>query len=376
MVAAMADKPRTGRARRVLKRGAVGLAVVLGAIGAVLAFDVLWNPTVPLAAPRVVTRVRHGSDVTVVLGGDFAPTSRAMGPIRAHGYHFPYETTASILRDADVSFANLESPITQSNAAFWPYKDWIYRVDPEAVAAWQWLGLDAVNLANNHVIDYRERGLRDTLDYLSAGRIEQVGAGRSESAARRPLVFDVSGTRVGILAYLEDRIDFRSYLRTFAVGDGAGCAKLGRVDVEEDVRRLRPLVDVLVVSVHWGANYADVTEQQEEWAHALAGLGVDVVAGHGSHVAQRVERIGRTVVLHSLGNYAWGARGLPEVRLGMLARLHIAPRNGRAAGRITHVDLIPLFTQNRTVNYQPQILPPAELAPLVPDDPFWHATTE
>lgn len=371
MVCAMA-----GRARRVIKRVALGLALVLAAVGALLAFDVVWNPSVPLAAPRVVRRAPQGTDVTVVLGGDFAPTSRSMWFIRKYGYHYPYEPTAAILRNADVSFANLESPITRSRSQFWPFKDWIYRVEPEAIPAWQWLGLDVVSLANNHVIDYRERGLLDTLDTLAAGGIEEVGAGRTESEARRPLVFDVGGTRIGLLGYMEDRIDFRSYLRTFAVGDSSGCAKLVRADVEEDVRRLRPLVDVLVVSIHWGGNYSDVSEDQEEWAHTLAELGVDVVAGHGSHIAQRVERIGHTVVLHSLGNYAWGARGLYEVRIGLLARLHVAPRTASARGHVTHVDLIPLATQNREVFYRPHPLPASALTGLMPDDPFWRAATQ
>lgn len=365
-----------GRARRVIKRVAIGFALVLGAVGALVLFDIVWNPTVPLAAPRVVRRARSGPDVTVVLGGDFAPTSRSMWFVRKYGYHYPYEPTAEILRGADVSFANLESPVTRSSAQFWPFKDWLYKVSPDAIAAWQWLGLDVVNLANNHVIDYRERGLLDTLDTLAAGGIEEVGAGRTESEARRPLVVDVGGTRVGFLAYLEDRIDFRSYLRTFAVGDSPGCAKLTGADVEEDVRRLRPLVDVLVVSIHWGGNYGDVSEEQVQWAQLLAGLGVDVVAGHGSHVAQRVERIGSTVVLHSLGNYAWGARGLPETRLGMLARVHIAPRAGTAHAHITNVDLIPLATQNREVFYRPHPLPASALDGLVPDDPFWRAAIQ
>jgi poly-gamma-glutamate synthesis protein (capsule biosynthesis protein) len=315
---------------------------------------------VPLADPLVLSRAPSGAEVTVVLGGDFAPTDAALPDIRERGYRYPYEATAGILRDADVAFANLEAPVTESTDEFPLYKKYVYRVEPAAVEAWKWLGLDVVSLANNHAGDYRDRGVVDTVRHLDAAALAHVGAGANETAARRPVIFDVGGTRIGFLAYLEDRAIYNLYLRAFAVGERVGCARFVRADVAEDVRRLRPLVDVLVVSVHWGENYAPVTTAQEEEGRWLADLGVDVVAGHHPHDVQPAEIRGGSVILYSLGNYAWGTPGWPHLRIGFLARLRVAPRAGDAPARLTAVELLPIATQNSLVRFQPRPIAEAE----------------
>jgi poly-gamma-glutamate synthesis protein (capsule biosynthesis protein) len=204
--------------------------------------------------------------------------------------------------------------------------------------------------------DYRDRGVLDTVRFLDAAELAHVGAGADESEARRPVIFDVGGTRIGFLAYLEDRVAYNLYFRSFAVGERPGCARFLRDDVAEDVRRLRPLVDVLIVSVHWGENYAGVTADQEEAGRWLAGLGVDVVAGHHAHDVQPVELRGRSVICYSLGNYAWGTPGHAELRIGLLARLHISRWRGRDGGRVESVELLPLVTQNAIVKFQPRPL--------------------
>jgi poly-gamma-glutamate synthesis protein (capsule biosynthesis protein) len=180
------------------------------------------------------------------------------------------------------------------------------------------------------------------------------------------VIFDVGGTRVGFLGYLEDRIEEAVYFRSYAVGGRPGVARLERADVAADVRRLRPEVDVLVVLVHWGENYSAVTAKQERTARWLAGLGVDVVAGHHAHVVQPVERIGKALVLYSLGNYAWGAPGWPQLRIGFLLRLRIAPRAGATPGRIAGVELLPIVTQNKLVRFQPRWLAESEREWLEP----------
>jgi poly-gamma-glutamate synthesis protein (capsule biosynthesis protein) len=357
----------TGRfLARVLRwaGGLVGAGFAIAAGWAVHA--TMHNPRVPLAEPRIVTRPLRGGEITVLLAGDFAPTDAALPALAQHGYLYPYRATADLVRAADVSFANLEAPVTDSRVPFPLWKKYVYRVAPAATEAWQWLGLDLVSLANNHVSDYRERGILDTLRHLDEAGLHQVGAGATESDARRPVIFDVGGTRIGFLGYLEHKVHYNLYLRTFAVGDRVGCAQLNRADVREDVMRLRPLVDILIVSVHWGQNYRGVTAVQEDYARFLVELGVDVVAGHHAHDVQAVERRGASVVFYSLGNYAWGAPGHGHLRVGLLARLRIAPRQGATPGRLTGVELIPIVTQNRIVKFQPRPINLAEVPWLAP----------
>jgi poly-gamma-glutamate synthesis protein (capsule biosynthesis protein) len=322
--------------------------------------------------PRVFSRTPVGNDVTVIMGGDFAPTDAAMPTIRKNGYGYPYARTADLMREADVAFANLEAPVTASTEPFLLWRKYIYRVEPVATETWKGFGLDLVSLANNHVVDYREVGLLDTIEHLEAASIAQVGAGEDESAARRPVIFDVGGTRVGFLAYLWDQLRFNYYLDIYAIGDQVGCAQLNRSDVEEDVRRLRPLVDILVVSLHWGENYEPITPVQEELGRWMVDeLDVDVIVGHGAHDIQGVEVRDGAVIFYSLGNYAWGTPGHAYFRIGFLARLRIAPRDGARPARLAGVEMIPIATQNRIVKFQPRPITVRELGWL---DPFLAAT--
>jgi len=359
-----------GRRLAIAKRVLLWIAIVLGALlsvaGSWALFWTYYNPRVPLAEPRILRRPLAGDTITVVLGGDFAPTDAALPLIRQHGYHYPYLGTAAIMREADISVANLEAPVTESTTRLPLPRKYYYRVEPAATEAWQWLGLDLVSIANNHMRDYRDRGLLDTLRYLGDAGIAHVGAGATESEARRPVIFDVGGTRIGFLAYLKKRRLYNLYMRLYAVGDRVGCAQLNRADVREDVERLRPLVDILIVSVHWGENYAAVNEQQEEFGRWLADLGVDVIAGHHPHDVQAVETRGGSVILYSLGNYAWGAPGHLDFRIGLLARLRIRPAREQLPAKLTGVELIPIATQNRIVHYQPRPIEESETGWLKP----------
>ena len=346
---------------------AVGLLV--GAVGVWASYEMFYHPSIDLRDPIVLRRTPvHPDEITLVFGGDFAPADAAMDNIQREGYHYPYLRTATTLADADIAFANLEAPVTPSTIPVWIWKTFLYRVEPVATETWQWLGLDVVSLANNHVLDYRTRGLLDTVTALDGAGIAHVGAGVDASAARTPVIFTIGETRIGFLAYLENQVGFNLAERLFAQRHGPGCAQLNRDDLAEDVRRLRPQVDLIVVSVHWGENYSDVTHTQRAYADYLTDLGVDLVVGHHPHNEQRVAVRNHTLILYSLGNYAWGAPGHFELRIGLLARVRVAPRVGTGPARVKTLELLPIVTQNRLIQFQPRRVSPAErdwLQPLI-----------
>ena len=342
---------------RALRAAGIALAVVACGVGGWALFWTLYNPAIEPAPPLVLRRAPAiRGEATVLLAGDFAPTDAAMPTIRTRGYEHLYLPTGHLLRDADVSFVNLEAPVTDSDLRFFLWRKYLYRVEPAAVAAWRGLGLDLVSLANNHLRDYRDRGVLDTLRHVGRAGIATVGAGADERSARRPVIFDVGGIRVGFLAYLEHTAAFNFYIRAYAIGDRVGCAQLNRADLERDIRRLRPLVDVLIVSVHWGRNYAPVTSTQQYYGRLMADLGVDVVAGHHPHDIQPVEVRGRSLIIYSLGNYAWGTPGHAQMRLGLLARLYLRKSSAGRRARIDAVELLPIVTQNAIVRFQPRLM--------------------
>jgi poly-gamma-glutamate synthesis protein (capsule biosynthesis protein) len=331
----------------------------------------LWNPVVWVPAPRVI-KIRGGAGgagaradggeggkqraegtpstpiTTLIFGGDTAPTDAATPTLRRRGYEYPFTATLGLLRGADLAVVNLEAAVTESDEPFPLYKRYKYKVHPDAVAAMKWAGVSGVTLANNHVLDYRVEGFLETLAQLERADVVPIGGGSTAAEARRGVVFDVGGTRVGVLSYMEDTLMHSIYVRSFAGLRSPGCPRLSAAALKRDLGRLRSAADVVVVSPHWGRNYDGVTLHQRIYARLMIDYGADVVIGHGPHIHQPVGAHRGRPILYSLGNYAFGTPGRDWFRHGLLARLRIQGR------RLRRVELIPILTQNRIIRFKPE----------------------
>src|SRR6266508_465961 len=73
------------------------------------------------------------------------------------------------------------------------------RSEPEVIEDIRALGVDAVTLANNHMMDYGPDAMLDTLAACDGAGIVHCGAGADLEAALAPLRFTVGGTRIGLL---------------------------------------------------------------------------------------------------------------------------------------------------------------------------------
>ena len=185
-----------------------------------------------------------------------------------------------------------------------------------------------MSFAANAAMYYGWEGLFDTLDILKKNNIAVVGAGKNIEEARRPAILKRDGTRVGFLAYLSvTRTDL-----VFAEEDIPGCAPLRssnfyqQVDrqpgtppliitklfpedkeaMEEDIKKLRPQVDVLVVSMHCGVHHvpAMIAMYQKEAAYAAIDAGADLVLQHHAHILKGIEVYKGKVIFYGLGNFA------------------------------------------------------------------------
>ena len=249
--------------------------------------------------------------------------------------------------DADATITNLETAVTDHGRP-WPGKGIQYRMHPANVGYLAPLGVDVATLANNHVLDWSQEGLVQTLDVLKEAGIRTVGAGRDEHDAWSParlttasgnaLILGVgtgdSGIppewaaaedRVGV-AYLPDLSD-RTIDRIAAIVDGS---KRGD--------------DVVVVSIHWGENWGyEVSRARRRFAHLLIDrAGVHVVHGHSSHHPLGIEVHNGHPILYGCGdliNDYEGIRGHESYRseLGALYLATVDPGSGMLLG----LELVP-----------------------------------
>ncbi|MCE9581417.1 MAG: CapA family protein [Planctomycetes bacterium] len=130
-------------------------------------------------------------DTAVVTPGDGGASARAV-----------VSSAAPLLRAANLTIVNLETVVgTLPDSASYPQKRFLIQSPPESVSALDEMGVDIVNLGNNHQRDWLDGGISSTLAAIDAAGISRVGAGLTETEARAPLMVSAGGVNVGLLSY-------------------------------------------------------------------------------------------------------------------------------------------------------------------------------
>ncbi|WP_254766925.1 CapA family protein [Salinilacihabitans rarus] len=213
------------------------------------------------------------------------------------------------LRDLDGLLINLECCLsTRGRPWRRTRRPFHFRADPDwAVPALSRAGVDACALANNHVLDYEEPALRDTLDHLDGAGIARAGAGRTLDEALDPATFDAGDLDVAVVSLTDNTPEFAAdedSPGTAWVEIDAGDDRSRRI-VREALGRARAAdPDLLVASLHWGPNMRTTPpEPFREFARWLVDEGVDVVHGHSAHVFQGIEAYDGTPICYDTGDF-------------------------------------------------------------------------
>ena len=291
-----------------------------------------------------------GETTSVVSVGDILLGDAAKPLLKAKGYDWPFDGVRPLLAKADLVIGNLEGPITATELKISQGKKYSYKVSAASGPALKRAGFHALSLANNHTLDYTVAGMRDTIANLRANGIAPFGAGENEREARRGLVYDFGTLRIGLLGYGEPWKETEG-LGWEATGESPGCALLSEQNLAEDIARLRRFADIIVVSVHWGKNYQDVTNAQRQFGRRAIELGADIVNGHHPHVAQGIEVYQGKPIIYSLGNFVFGTRGrfpAGEQGYGLVSRWLF---EGKKLKWMLHT---PIAVNNKIVGFQPQ----------------------
>lgn len=243
------------------------------------------------------------------------------------------------LRAAEGLVVNLECVIADGGEPQ-PGRTFHFRTPPEAVEVLGTAGVDAVSLANNHVLDFGDEALEETIDRLDQAGIEHAGAGRTVDEAWAPARFRVGDQTVGLLAFTDNvpswSVERRRPGVLYAEIDPQG-AQLEAI--EREVSTLAQEVDVTIVGPHWGPNMRrQPPEVFQEVAHGLLDAGADILWGHSAHLFQAVERHEDGVVLYDTGDFVDDYRIDPEEHneISFLFEVHLA------GGRVGSVELVPV----------------------------------
>ena len=207
----------------------------------------------------------------------------------------------ALLRNGvDLLFANLEVtlPGTEGEIEKQPRLVGCTEAISEALSI---LDVDLLNLSNNHTFDCFDSGFQAVCDLLRAKKLDFLGAGTDESSASRPLILERNGVRLGWLAYTApDSVP--SHVAS-ASGYGVNAFEVNKALAE--IEALRPDVDHVLVSVHWGVEFSNLpSPDQVRQARRMIEAGATAIRGHHAHVVQGVEGDQGGVIVYNLGNAA------------------------------------------------------------------------
>jgi poly-gamma-glutamate synthesis protein (capsule biosynthesis protein) len=220
------------------------------------------------------------------------------------------------LSGADLTLANLENPVVRD--AVWHPEATTFTGDLRLMPVLEQAGVDGVTLGNNHILDAGSSGLRETLGHLEDAGIAYAGAGMDLGAAREPMVFELGETRVGVLSYQ----GVPSYDWAWATEAAPGTAPLLADVMEEDIRRLRQEVDLVVVMPHWGKEYVATPEPgQVDLAHAAVDAGADLVVGGHAHWPKGMEVYEGKPIFYGVGNFLLDQSWSEETSTGIFAEI-------------------------------------------------------
>ncbi len=250
------------------------------------------------------------TEIVIAAVGDVMMPGSIQAIIKKKKYNYDllFEKIARDLGAADITFANLETPVDhKAKISGYPK----FNARPELLASLKKAGVDVVSIANNHIMDAGVAGLKKTIGNIEAAGLVFIGAGRTKAEAAEIKRSTAKGMNVSFLAYTygtNERLPRRK--------PGEPGVNILRPGSEEDlalaVERVQEAwqsSDLVVVSLHWGDEYSPVpTAWQRQVASELIEAGADIILGHHSHVLQPVESYtaedGRQgIIAFSLGNF-------------------------------------------------------------------------
>lgn len=291
----------------------LGILVILLLLSVYFIFGQTFKSNEPEDPKQITPEPVSSGDDTVVLmlGGDVMLGRNVMQTTIKYGdYSYPFGKIFKVTGGSDMFFVNLENPIIENCPAH--LGGFKFCAPPEMIVGLKKANINIVTLANNHNLNYGRDGLMQTIKYLEKEGISSTGINEM-------VIKEFKGITIGFIGF-DFTVNIPTEIDYQLVGDSD------------------PLVDYLIVGVHWGNEYeAKAGRRQREWAREIVSRGADIIVGHHPHWVQDYECIdtdGNILnsenncnavegkpVYYSLGNLVFDQMWSEETKKGMLVRL-------------------------------------------------------
>jgi poly-gamma-glutamate synthesis protein (capsule biosynthesis protein) len=167
----------------------------------------------------------------------------------------------------------------------------------------------AVNLANNHIMDYGEESFLETINYLNENNISYFGAGNKDNNYNNPCLLDFEKKKIALLGY-----SCPSTHSIFGTDISNGAAPLDLALIEKDILEQNKNSDYIIINLHWGdeeISYPKPTDIVK--ARKIIDMGADLIIGHHAHVIQSMETYRGKKIFYGIGNFLFPNLDVPSM---------------------------------------------------------------
>jgi poly-gamma-glutamate synthesis protein (capsule biosynthesis protein) len=238
--------------------------------------------------------------ITVLIGGDVVPINRSLQYFKNGDVNQIFNDLIQEFKKSDFSIVNLECPLINKKTPILKSGP-VLGVDSSCINGFREAHIDALNLANNHIMDHGSDGLMNTLSECAKAGILTVGSGNSLAEARQMLIKKIGSIRIGILGLAEHEF-------SIAKENSAGANPLDLIDYVRNVGSQKSNFDYLIVLLHGGnEHYLFPSPRLKETCRFLVEMGANAVVVQHTHCPGCYEEYKNAYIIYGQGNLIFDA---------------------------------------------------------------------
>jgi len=238
---------------------------------------------------------------TMITTGDVIPARSVNSQVlQRKNFNWPYLKTASVTRNADITFINLETPLikncppTQTGMIFCGYQ--------RNVEGLAYAGVDVASLANNHAGNYGIQAVQETTDLLNENGILITGI-------NGPIIKDIRGVKFAFLGYND------------ISNPQPGISNVDEEKIKKEIAQAKQQADIVIVAYHWGVEYINQPDERQKYlGHFTIDKGADLVIGNHPHWIQPVEIYKDKLITYAHGNFVFDQMWSEKTKEGIIGK--------------------------------------------------------
>jgi poly-gamma-glutamate synthesis protein (capsule biosynthesis protein) len=237
--------------------------------------------------------------IKLLAAGDFCPTGRLHKLIENRKYQLIFNNVPELIKSADYAFVNLECPIIEGNLKPQIKVGQNLSCNPNSIEALKYAGFSLVTLANNHIYDYGDEGVKTTIKHLKSNNIDFVGAGGDINKAERIFLVRIRNKTFAFLNFCEQEFSIASR-------DKGGANPLNPIKNYYQIREAKSYADNVIVIIHGGIEYFNLpSPRMQELYRFFVDAGSDTVINTHQHCFSGFEIYKEKPIFYGLGNFCF-----------------------------------------------------------------------